>query len=132
VAIFLWQHPSDVAVGTISQVAGQAGVQPSTLVRFAQTFGFAGFSELQGVFKEHVKGSWPEDAARSGPGAAGAADLHFLNGLVGAAQASLARVGEGFDVARFERMVELLAGGDLIYVIGSKRAFPVTAYVSLA
>ena len=36
VAIFLWQHPSEVALGTISQVAEQAGVQPSTLVRFAQ------------------------------------------------------------------------------------------------
>ena len=33
VAIFLWQHPSDVALGTIAQVAAQAGVQPSTLVR---------------------------------------------------------------------------------------------------
>ena len=28
-------------------------------------------------------------------------------------------------------MVALLAAADLIYVIGSKRAFPVTAYVSL-
>ena len=63
VAIFLWQHPSDVALGTISQVAEQAGVQPSTLVRFAQIFGYAGFSDFQGLFKEHVKGSWPEGRA---------------------------------------------------------------------
>src|SRR5262245_20943975 len=64
VAIFLWQHPSDVALGSISRVAERAGVQPSTLVRFAQTFGFAGFSDLQEIFKEHMKGSWPE---RNGP-----------------------------------------------------------------
>src|SRR6202008_2615727 len=32
VAIFLWQHPSDVALGTINQVAQKASVQPSTLV----------------------------------------------------------------------------------------------------
>ena len=57
VAIFLWQHPGNVALGTISQVAEQAGVQPSTLVRFAQIFGYGGFSDFQGLFKEHLKGS---------------------------------------------------------------------------
>ena len=62
VAIFLWQHPGDVALGTIVQVAEQAGVQPSTLVRFAQIFGYAGFSDFQGLFKEHVKGPGPTAA----------------------------------------------------------------------
>ncbi len=134
VAIFLWQHPGEVALGTISEVAKQAGVQPSTLVRFAQTFGFAGFSEFQDLFKEHIKGSWPDGRLRNGgraPAAEANADLRFVNGLVAASQASLARIGEGFDLASFERMTALMAAADLIYVIGSKRAFPVTAYVSL-
>jgi DNA-binding MurR/RpiR family transcriptional regulator len=134
VAIFLWQHPGEVALGTISEVAAQAGVQPSTLVRFAQTFGFAGFSEFQDLFKEHIKGSWPEGRARNGGAARlpeASADLRFMEGLVAASQASLARIAGGFDLARFERMTELMAAADLIYVIGSKRAFPVTAYISL-
>jgi DNA-binding MurR/RpiR family transcriptional regulator len=136
VAIFLWQHPGDVALGTISQVAEQAGVQPSTLVRFAQSFGYAGFSDFQELFKEHVKASWPEGRNRNGPdlhdGAAGNADLHFVRGLVSAARASLDRIGDHFDTAGLERMIGLMAAADLIYVVGSKRAFPVTAYVSLA
>ncbi len=135
VAIFLWQHPGEVALGTISGVAAQAGVQPSTLVRFAQTFGFAGFSEFQELFKEHIKGSWPDGRPQAGsPSRAPeeSADLRFMQGLVAASQASLSRVGAGFDRDRFERMTGLMAGADLIYVIGSKRAFPVTAYVSLA
>lgn len=134
VAIFLWQHPSDVALGTIAQVAEQAGVQPSTLVRFAQIFGYAGFSDFQGLFKDHVKGSWPEGRARDGQEQAATepnANLHFLNGLVDASQASLGRIDKGFDIASFERMVDLLADAELIYVIGSKRAFPVTTYLSL-
>lgn len=134
VAIFLWQHPSDVALGTIAQVAEQAGVQPSTLVRFAQIFGYAGFSDFQGLFKEHVKGSWPEGRARDGQQRAATepnANLHFLNGMVGASQASLGRIDNSFDIESFERMVDLLASADLIYVIGSKRAFPVTTYLSL-
>jgi DNA-binding MurR/RpiR family transcriptional regulator len=135
VAIFLWQHPGEVALGTITEVAAQAGVQPSTLVRFAQTFGFAGFSEFQDLFKEHIKGSWPEGGARNGSVASvpkASADLRFVEGLVAASQASLARVAGNLDLARFERMGEIMAAADLIYLIGSKRAFPVTAYVSLS
>lgn len=129
VAIFLWQHPSDVALGTIAQVAAQAGVQPSTLVRFAQIFGYSGFSDFQGLFKEHIKGSWPE--GRGEPRTETEPNLHFLRGMVGASQASLGRIEAGFDVDSFDKMVALLADAELIYVIGSKRAFPVTAYLSL-
>jgi DNA-binding MurR/RpiR family transcriptional regulator len=135
VAIFLWQHPSDIALGTISRVAEQAGVQPSTLVRFAQIFGFAGFSDFQELFKKHIKGSWPERQAHGGPdrdAAAINANLHFVGGLVTASQDSLSRIGESFDIKSFERMIAVLAEAELIYLIGSKRAFPVTAYLSLA
>lgn len=133
VAIFLWQHPGDVALGTIGQVAEQAGVQPSTLVRFAQIFGYAGFSDFQGLFKEHLKGSWPEGRTREGRERADETNvhLHFMKGMVTASQNSLDRIGENFDIENFEQMIALLAGADLIYVIGSKRAFPVTTYLSL-
>jgi DNA-binding MurR/RpiR family transcriptional regulator len=56
VAIYLWQHPSEVALGTVTTLARQAGVQPSTMVRFAQTFGYSGFSDFQDVFKTYVQG----------------------------------------------------------------------------
>ncbi|TPM03503.1 MULTISPECIES: MurR/RpiR family transcriptional regulator [unclassified Mesorhizobium] len=131
VAIFLWQHPSDVALGTIAQVAAQAGVQPSTLVRFAQIFGYAGFSDFQGLFKDHVKASWPEGRGQERTPRVSNADLHFLRGMVGASQASLGRIETGFDIESFEKMVALLSAAELIYVIGSKRAFPVTSYLSL-
>lgn len=130
-AIFLWQRPNEVAVGTIGEVAAQAGVQPSTLVRFAQSFGFAGFSELQGLFKAHVTGAGPEGRPRAADDGAADPDRHFLEGLVAASQASLARVAEGFDGQRFGRVLDTLAAAEIIYVIGSKRAFPVAAYVSL-
>lgn len=135
VAIFLWQHPDDVALGTIGQVAEQAGVQPSTLVRFAKIFGYSGFSDFQGLFKEHVKGARPEGrtvaSEEQAASAEAQADLHFLAGMLAAARASLDRVGAQFDVAGFEAMIDLLAAADLIYLVGSKRAFPVAAYLSL-
>ena len=135
VAIFVWQHPGEMAMGTISEVAAQAGVQPSTLVRFAQSFGFSGFSDFQDLFREHLKGAWPEGRGTGAAAAGGlreeSADLRFVDGMVAASQASLARIGDGFDADALARMADLLAAADLIHVIGSKRAFPVTAYVSL-
>lgn len=132
VAIFLWQHPSDVALGTISQVAEAAGVQPSTLVRFAQSFGFGGFSDFQSIFKEHVKGARAEPRRRDGAGDGANAERVFLDGLVAAARRSLDRIEEAFEAAALERMATLLARADLIHVIGSKRAFPVAAYLALS
>src|SRR6478672_1305099 len=92
VAIFLWQHPSDVALGTISEVARKAGVQPSTLVRFAQIFGYAGFSDFQGLFKDHVRGLRPEGRTRGVDGEDAHPSLHVVDGLVAASRTSLGRL----------------------------------------
>ena len=131
VAIYLWQHPTVVALGNVTQVAQQAGVQPSTLVRFAQTFGYSGFSDLQDVFKAYLSGDWRDKgAAESGGAAAQSAGL--VDGFVKSSTASLARVGDRLDMAGFEAIAEALAAAELIYVLGSKRAFSVVSYVSLA
>ena len=47
VAAYALDHPDEIAFGTAASIAGSAQVQPSTLVRFAQHFGFEGFSSLQ-------------------------------------------------------------------------------------
>ncbi len=39
-----------------SDIATACGVHPSAVVRFAQRFGFSGFSDLQAVFKQAYAG----------------------------------------------------------------------------
>ncbi|MCX7888616.1 MAG: MurR/RpiR family transcriptional regulator [Rhodobacteraceae bacterium] len=131
VAVYLTQHPAEVALGSISKVATDVGVQPSTLVRFAQIFGYAGFSDFQDLFKAHLKGGLPGPAPRRAEDRPPRAAPHALSGLCAAAAASVARLDEEFDAPAFARAAELLAGADLIHLIGSKRAFPVTSYMSL-
>jgi len=131
VAVYLTQHPAEVALGTISSVATDVGVQPSTLVRFAQIFGYAGFSDFQDLFKAHLKGGLPGPAPRGAEERTGRAAPHALSGLTAASAAALARLEEEFDAAAFGRAADLLAGAELIHLIGSKRAFPVTSYMSL-
>ncbi len=134
VAVFLTQHPNEVALNTISTVAAGVGVQPSTLVRFAQIFGFSGFSEFQELFKAHLKSGIAGGAAARRPddGIARPAVPHALSGLIAAASQSLARLDETFDAAAFDRVVAILSEARPIHLIGSKRAFPVASYMSLA
>src|SRR5687767_10076237 len=89
VAVFLWQHPSDVALGTSTSVAAKAGVLPSTLVRFAQHLGYTGFSDLQALFKTHLKAGHSIRTTTS-TGERGA-DQVLVSGLLESAQESLRR-----------------------------------------
>jgi DNA-binding MurR/RpiR family transcriptional regulator len=128
VAIFLWQQPTLVALGTVTSIAQQAGVQPSALVRFAQTFGFSGFSDLQDLFKIHLS-TGGRDAPATGMG--GEAE-RLVGGFIESSISSLSRIRDRLDVAGFEAIAAALAAADLIYIIGSKRAFSLTSFASLA
>ena len=57
------EHPDAFALGTRA-LARSAEVQASTLVRFAQTLGFAGFSELQELFRSRLRNRWPDYSER--------------------------------------------------------------------
>jgi DNA-binding MurR/RpiR family transcriptional regulator len=52
IAAYALDNPDETAFGTAASIAVSAGVQPSTLIRFAQHLGFDGFTSLQGVFRE--------------------------------------------------------------------------------
>ena len=49
VAAYALDNPDEIAFGTTASIAASAGVQPSTLIRFAQHLGFDGFTSLQSV-----------------------------------------------------------------------------------
>ena len=48
------KHPDEFALGTASALARSAEVQASTLVRFAQTLGFAGFLRVARAVSAHA------------------------------------------------------------------------------
>ncbi len=48
VATYALENPDEIAFGTVASIAQAADVQPSTLVRFAQSLGYQGFSEVAG------------------------------------------------------------------------------------
>ena len=56
----------------------------------------------------------------------------IVAGLVKASVASLTRLPEKIELAAFANLATRMAEAEAIYLIGSKRAFPVTVYMALA
>ena len=136
VAAFALENPNEIAFGTVASVAAQARVQPSTLIRFAQTIGYAGFTDLQEVFRAQLKSRWPDYSERLSqiPSPAhrrgNVADL--IDGFADSAIASIERLRSSVLASDVERAAALLADADIVYLLGLRRAFPVTAYLAYA
>jgi DNA-binding MurR/RpiR family transcriptional regulator len=66
-ARYLLDHPNEIAVTSMRQIAQAADVPPNTLVRLAQALGFEGFEEFRQPFREAMRrgGDSIPDRARS-------------------------------------------------------------------
>ena len=51
---YIVQNPNSMAVESVKVIAGNANVQPSSLVRFAKQIGYSGFSEMKKIFQTHL------------------------------------------------------------------------------
>lgn len=133
VAVFALDNPEDMAFGTAASIAEKSGVQPSTLVRFAQAIGYEGFSDLQDVFRERLRerGTSYEDRLETIMSKAGDAGINQIySGVIAAAGASVDALIERVPAQAFERAVSILAKADTIYLLAQRRSFPVTTYLS--
>jgi DNA-binding MurR/RpiR family transcriptional regulator len=134
------QHPNDFALSTVSALAQRIGVQPSAIVRFANTVGYDGYSEMQQVFRARlvvaaapsyreritamaVKGDGDARPARPGD---------VLAQFVSDDIAALERLYQAIPARRLERAVALLAKSQAIYVLAQGRSFPVAYYLDYA
>ena len=136
VAAYALDHPDEIAFGTAASIAISANVQPSTLVRFAQHFGFEGFSGLQLLFRARLRErtSSYEDRLRTleQDGQALAESTNIFNGFTAAAHRSIDTLSAAVDPAAFERAVDILAAAETIYLIAKRRSYPISSYMTYA
>ena len=136
IAAFALARPEEMAFGTVAEIAEHAAVQPSTLVRFAQTFGYEGFSHLQQVFRARLRERFPDYGERlrvlrsAEPKGARAPSL--LDGFVEAAAVSLERLRDTITPRDLTGAIETLARAETIYLLGARRVFPIAAYLAYA
>lgn len=136
VAAFALDNPDEIAFGTAASIAAAAEVQPSTLVRFSQAFGFDGFSALQGVFRARLleRNSTYEDrlSRLENGGAEPAASAVILERFIEAAHRSLDNLASAIAAEKLENASRLLASADNIYLIAKRRSYPIASYMAYA
>lgn len=136
IAAYALEHPDDVAFGTVASIAASADVQPSALVRFSQSMGYQGFSELQEVFRSRLRDrilNYEERLAQLREHALTASKSSIImQGFVEASEKSLASLSEKLETDKLDGAVAMLARAETIYLIGLRRSFPMTSYMSYA
>lgn len=140
VAAYTLEHPNDVGLETLAVIAKRCKVQPSTIVRFAKSFGYDGASEMQKLFRDELLSLAPSpsyaerirqfneragDTAQQSP-----SDLlhEFVEGNI----AALQHLNETTRQLDLERGVRLIAEAEAVYLVGLRRSFPVAAYLAYA
>jgi DNA-binding MurR/RpiR family transcriptional regulator len=136
VAAYSLDNPDEIALGTAASIAASAGVQPSTLIRFAKHLGFDGFSSLQIVFRERLRErNAPYDerlSALHNRTSADAGQHAIFEGFVTAASASLDRVRRVVDEKDLDKAISILAKAETIFLVGRRRSYPAVSYIAYA
>jgi DNA-binding MurR/RpiR family transcriptional regulator len=131
-ADWLAAHLDRVALATVAEVAAGAEVPPSAVIRFCQTLGFAGWTDLQRLFRDAYGPGLPDYATRlanlQAQGAGTPARL--LAEFVEAGRSALAQLAARTDETTLDQCVETLAAARVIHVAGFRRAFPVASYLA--
>jgi DNA-binding MurR/RpiR family transcriptional regulator len=134
VARFCLNNPEDVAINNIVGLSRLIGVAPANITRFAQEMGFAGFAELQEVFRQRLVGPRTSYADRMSALAGGGADLDLdqpgavFDTFVQSAVDSLLRLHTEVDRSALDRFVEVLLAADAVHIVAARGAFGIGAY----
>ena len=130
IAGYSLDHPNAFAIDTIAETARKAEVQPSALIRFAQAFGFDGFSDVQRLFQQRLLEARPSYKSRleSVRHSADNTPSALLNRFVEGNMAALEHLREEISPTKLDKAVRILAQAEVIHIIAMRRAFPLAAY----
>jgi len=138
VASYVLDNPNDIALETLSVIAGRSDVQPSTIVRFAKVFGYRGASEMQRLFRDEILAASPSpsysERVRQFSERSNQTDwLSPHNVMHDFTESNIIALEHLRDAVRKEdldRSIELMHAAHTVYLAGVRRAFPVAAYLA--
>ncbi|MDI7506937.1 MurR/RpiR family transcriptional regulator, partial [Cronobacter dublinensis] len=140
VARYILDNSNSVAFDTVASIAQQADVPPSTLIRFANAFGFSGFNEMKQMFRQHLMeetANYTERArlfrqTASEETSAPETPAEILSMFTMVNSQALQQLAMQMAPEDLENAVKLLAEAENIYVIGLRRSFSVASYLTYA
>jgi DNA-binding MurR/RpiR family transcriptional regulator len=135
IARYVVQNPNEIALNSAKGIAERIGVEASSLVRFAQGFGYSGFAEMQRIFQSRLLTAAPgyaerlEALKRELGGDRSETMTGLLRDLAIHDIASLQRLTDTVTERELQTAARLLARAPTVHVLGQMRSFPVAAYL---
>jgi DNA-binding MurR/RpiR family transcriptional regulator len=140
IALFVDSHQDQLALMRVQDIAKQANVQPSAVVRFSKHFGFSGYSEMRSIFRTSMSQQISENknyqmrirdlmAHSDHPLTALEITQAYISGAISGMQSLQELMTHSKEM---EDAVDLLVAAPSIWVIGTNRAFPVASYLAYA
>lgn len=129
-ARFVLERPSDVALLSMREQARQAGVQPHTMTRFAQSLGLAGYDELRGLYVAAIREGdlgFSEKAGRQVARQKQTGDEALAAEIAQTISRQVAGFAEPQALARLARAARLLGSAERIYCLGLRSCFGVVS-----
>ena len=136
VARYVLDEPNELALETLAVIAQRSGVQPSAIVRFAQSFGFSGASQMQRLFRDGLLSAnaalgygervrrFSESVSQTAAGDGLLAE--FVQGNILALQNLSQTVSED----DMRAAVDAITKASVVHVAGFRRAFPISSYLA--
>ena len=129
-----------MALQTLAVIAERCHVQPSTIVRFAKTFGYDGASQMQELFRDEMLTQPPSPSYAERirqfnrrAGADGSLAPHdVMQEFADSNILALEHLKNSVRKADLERAIDMIRAANAVYLVGLRRSFPVASYLAYA
>jgi DNA-binding MurR/RpiR family transcriptional regulator len=138
IARHILDQPHEFGIDTLAELAARSGTQPSTIVRFAKSFGFDGASSMQRLFRDalvsnHTGLDYGERARNfRAAESQGGEPMAVLREFIEGSDLALQNLPQTVTSRDLERAIQLVMDASTVYVAGFRRSFPVASYLAYA
>jgi DNA-binding MurR/RpiR family transcriptional regulator len=138
IARHILDQPHEFGIDTLAELAARSGTQPSTIVRFAKSFGFDGASSMQRLFRDalvsnHTGLDYGERARNFRAAEShGGEPMAMLREFIEGSDLALQNLPQTVTASDLERAIQLVMEASTVYVAGFRRSFPVASYLAYA
>ncbi len=136
---YLLDNPDRVAFDTVAVIASEANVPPSTLIRFANAFGFAGFNDMKHLFRRNLVEETSNYSDRLKLFRALETDEQtphtppdILRTFAQANANALEQLAARTPPEQLDQAINLLHQAETIYIVGLRRSFSIASYLTYA
>lgn len=139
IARYIDHRRSQLGLQSIREVANECGVAPSAVIRFAKHFGYSGYSQMQEIFRnnlvtriapsmdyhERVRRIIKVEGNNKSVDNITEEYMHSVIGGINEMYRDLPR-------EQIAKAVDLLKYAEKVWIIGARRAFPISLYLNYA